>query len=74
MRFIAFDGAAIAIAIGLNLIPDPEFHLGLEIVWPACVIIVLIGEYDLGSKRVAYAMIFTTVVLNGGFTRLAMTS
>ena len=63
VRVIAFGGAVFVIASGLNVLPDVNFDLGLVTGWIVSFLIVLAGEYELGSKRIAYAIFFTGFIL-----------
>lgn len=72
VRTIAFGGSAIVIATALRLIPDQNFHWGIAAIWLLSSFVVLIGEYEIGSKRVAYAIYITMVLLIGIGIKLAI--
>ena len=63
VRMIAFGGAAIAIASLLSLLGNVEIPTIAVVIWGLCSVIVLLAEYELGSRRVAFASLFALVLL-----------
>ena len=65
VRTIAFGGSAIVIATALRLIPDQNVHWGIAAICLLSSFVVLMGEYEIGSKRVACAAFATAILLFG---------
>lgn len=62
VRLIAFGGAPISGAIVLGVVNNIEFPLLVTFVWAVCSLIVLSGEYYIGSKKIAYVAIAVAVI------------
>ncbi|MCE8546792.1 hypothetical protein KBY25_13255 [Ruegeria pomeroyi] len=63
VRVIAFGGAFLSGLGLLGLIPVIDYPIAAMMLWGVCGLIVLVGEYEAGSKRVAIAAIVAAVIL-----------
>ena len=67
LRVVAFGGGALAIASMLSLLGDTRFPVLAILFWLACSLIVLVAEYELGSRRIAFAGYGMAILLIGTF-------
>lgn len=63
VRIIAFGGALLSGLGLLGLIPVIDYPIAAMVLWIVCGLIVLVGEYEVGSKRVTIAAVVTLVIL-----------
>lgn len=63
VRVIAFGGALLSGLGLLGLMPVIDYPIAAMVLWIVCGLIVLVGEYEAGSKWVAIAAIVAVVIL-----------
>ncbi|MCO4825049.1 MAG: hypothetical protein KC451_09370 [Amylibacter sp.] len=65
VRVIAFGGTFVAIAAVLGLLGGVSIPLGLTILWAICALIVISGEFYLGSEKLGIAALLFAALYFG---------
>ncbi len=65
VRAVAFGGTAVAIAAVLGLLGGLSIPLGFIILWAICALIVITGEFYLGSEKLGIAALLFAALYFG---------